>query len=384
MRARRALTALIAGSCLALGGVPIQAAAPPAAASEASTATAPQQLVHAYPIGPQRLCCSAKGDKRHTASNGPAASRSTPSATGGSANVSGKRVRHRSSGSLSRHRSSGGLSTFLLIGFGVAAALLLAGVIAVSRPRPATAPVPAHGSVREAGVAYPNRSRLATDSASRAEEEAFRRLDESGDPGGAFNLGVVLHERGKLVEAVSAYVRAEQRGDPDAAFNLGVLLYETGDVDAAEAAWRRGAARGHVRAAANLMFLSRRRRQAEHGNRLRHETPRLTELAYGRAEKSGIASAAFNLGVMLHQRGDIAGAKAAYERAELRGDPDAAFNLGVLLYESGDLEGADRAWRRNAERGDAKATENLEFLLRLRRRFPENVGMAHEREDGHR
>ena len=40
---------------------------------------------------------------------------------------------------------------------------------------------------------------------------------------------------------------------------------------------------------------------------------------------------------------------AAYERAEQRGDPDAAFNLGVLLYETGDLDGANAAWRRGCQ-----------------------------------
>ena len=378
MRPRNWIATLIAGSCVALGGVAIQPAAPAAATSGPATATAPQQLVHAYPLGPQRLCCSGQGGVGHTASNGRAASRSTPAATGGSARVTGKPV---------RHRSSGGVSAVPLIGFVVAAALLLAGVIAVYRPRRARAPVPTRGSLKAAALTSPTRSGLGTDPASGVDEQAYRRLDEIGDPGGAFNLGVALHERGDLVGATSAYVRAEQRGDPDAAFNLGVLFYEAGNLDGAEAAWRRCAARGHVRAAANLIFLSRRRREAEHGGQLDRATPGLTELeelAYGRSATSRVASAAFNFGVMLHQRGDIAGAKAAYERAELRGDPDAAFNLGVLLYETGDLEGADGAWRRNAERGDSRAAENLEFLLRLRRRTSENVGMAGERQDGHR
>ena len=35
-------------------------------------------------------------------------------------------------------------------------------------------------------------------------------------------------------------------------------------------------------------------------------------------------------------------------RRAQRCDPDAAFNLGVLLYEAGDLDGAEAAWRRSA------------------------------------
>jgi hypothetical protein len=150
------------------------------------------------------------------------------------------------------------------------------------------------------------------------------------------------------------------------------LLYETGDLDGAEAWWRGSAGRGHARAAANLVFLSSRRGRADAGAGVdsdvgsRPETPRLAdfeELVYRRADESGASTGAFNLGVMLHEQGDAAGAIAAYERAEQRGDPDAAFNLGVLLYELGDLDGAEAAWRRSVEHGHTRAAANLEFLL---------------------
>ena len=223
-----------------------------------------------------------------------------------------------------------------------------------------------------------DRSLVPPVAASEAEEREFRRLDASGDAGGAFNLGVVLHQCADVEGAIAAYERAEQRGDPDAGFNLGVLLYEAGDLEGAEAAWRRSAGRGHVRAAANLLFLSRRRRELERGVAMPSEAPGLAafeELSYRRADESGAASGAFNLGAMLHQQGDTAGALAAYERAERRGDPDAAFNLGVLLYETGDLDGAEAAWRRSAERGHARAGENLNFLLRYRHEL-ETAGVA--------
>ena len=57
---------------------------------------------------------------------------------------------------------------------------------------------------------------------------------------------------------------------------------------------------------------------------------------------------------------------AAYRRAEERGDGDAAFNLGVLLYEAGDLDGAETAWRRCVERRHARAAANLGYLLQRR------------------
>ena len=92
----------------------------------------------------------------------------------------------------------------------------------------------------------------------------------------------------------------------------------------------------------------------------------VSELAYRRADKAGDAGAAFNLGVLLHQRREFAAAAAAYERAESRGDRDAAFNLGILLYELGDLDAAEATWRRCLRRRHAQAAANLGFLLRRR------------------
>ncbi len=385
MSRRRDIVAVITSSCLALGAVTGEAVAPALAASRASTATAPDQLVNQYPLGPQRLCCNGQtGLDGTTGSSAP--NRSSPSAhptpVPGRARTIAKPI--------GRHATGGG-SALLLIGFGVLAVLVVAGATAVYRTRRRSIPVPGRGFPSPAPPMYPNGpapiASLATGSAtSRAEpmrdrspvppvaasevdEREFRRLDADGDAGGAFNLGVLLHQRADVDGATAAYKRAEERGDPDGAFNLGVLLYETGDLDAAEAAWKRSAARGHVRAAANLLFLSRHRRQPDRGTAIQSEAPGLAEfeeLSYRRADESGAAVGAFNLGAMLHQQGDAAGALAAYERAERRGDPDATFNLGVLLYEIGDLDGAELAWRRSAGRGHAKAAENLEYLLRHR------------------
>jgi TPR repeat protein len=399
MTRRRDIVAVIASGCLALGAVTGETAAPAVAASTSSTATAPQQLVHQYPLGPQRLCCSG-----HTGSSGTSGS-STQKASAPPAPRASAPGRPRTSRRPASHGSSGGAPTVVLIGLGVLALLIIGGVTAVYRTRRHTAPafdrgIPSPASLQyssgaapDAGVATDSattgaepatdRSTVAAGAASDAEEQEFRRLDANGHAGGAFNLGVVLHQRGDVEGAKAAYERAEQRRDPDAAFNLGVLLYEADDLDGAEAAWRRSAGRGHVRAAANLLFLSRYRRRPERGVPVRSETPALEEfeaLSYRRADESGAPSGAFNLGVLLHQRGDTAAAAAAYERAERRGDPDAAFNLGVLLYEAGDLDGAEAAWRRSAGRGDAAAAENLEFLLRHRQE-PKTAGVGGEDRD---
>ena len=306
----------------------------------------------------------------------------------------------RSPAKANRHAASGGVSAVLVIGFGLLALLVIAGAAAVYRGRRRTAPVlgrgfasppppphsqsvapaasPATGDAAPGAQPTWDRSFVPPVAASEVGEREYRRLDADGDAGGAFNLGVVLHQRGDVEGATAAYERAEERGDPDAAFNLGVLLYEAGNLDGAEAAWRRSAGRGHVRAAANLLFLSRRGRGLERRTAVESEAPGLAEfeeLSYRRADESGAATGAFNLGAMLHQQGDTTGAIAAYGRAERRGDPDAAFNLGVLLYEIGDLDGAEGAWRRSAARGHPRAAENLEFLVRHRREL-ETAGIA--------
>lgn len=397
MSRRRNVVAVMACSCLALVALAGETVVPALAASTASTPTAPQQLVHQYPLGPQRLCCNGQaGLSGTTASSTP--TRSTPPAPGSSAPG---RARTPSK-PVGRGASGGDASAALLIGFVVLALLIIAGAATVYRTRRRPAPVLGHGSLSRTPSPYANgavpgtsvdtdtitaragpaweRSPVPSVGASEAEEREFRRLDAAGDAGGAFNLGVVLHQRGDDQGAKAAYERAEQRGDPDAAFNLGVLYYESGELDLAEGAWQRSAGRGHVRAAANLLFLSRYRRRAERRIPVEPDAPGLAEfeeLSYRRADQSGAAAGAFNLGVMLHQQGDTAGAVAAYERAERRGDPDAAFNLGVLLYEVGDLDGAEAAWRRSAERGDVAAAENLDFLLRHRHEL-ETAGVAGE------
>lgn len=67
MTSRRDLVAVIAGCCLAVGGTSAEATAPAAAASGSSTAAAPQQLTNAYPLGPQRLCCTGQTRSGQTA-----------------------------------------------------------------------------------------------------------------------------------------------------------------------------------------------------------------------------------------------------------------------------------------------------------------------------
>jgi tetratricopeptide (TPR) repeat protein len=398
MRRRSEIAAVTIGCCLALGGVTVV----PAAASETSSATAPEQLTNAYPLGPRKLCCNGQTGVNGRTDTKPQTRSDTNAGSRPAAGIAPAHARTQPTGKPARGGSSGGPSAVLLIGFGAAAALLVTGIGAAFRTRRASLPIPAEGPGAVPAVAHanarvpaadyagnaksragPSRDRLRSGSipASASEELEYRRFDARGDAGGAFNLGVVLHQRGDVADALAAYERAEQRGDLDAGFNLGVLRYETGDLDGAEGAWRRTAGRGHVRAAANLLFLSRIRDGSAAGGEIEPETPEFAEfeeLSYRHADEAGVAGGAYNRGVILHERGDVPGATAAYARAEQWGDPDAAYNLGVLLYEAGDLGGAEAAWRRGARRGHARAAENLEFLYRRRRNEPQRAGVGGE------
>jgi peptidoglycan hydrolase-like protein with peptidoglycan-binding domain/TPR repeat protein len=88
--------------------------------------------------------------------------------------------------------------------------------------------------------------------------------------------------------------------------------------------------------------------------------------ALRRADERGDSGASFDLGVLLAEEGDHAGAKEAFRRAEERGHPDAAFNLGALLVQDGDLSGAEDSFRRADQSGDAGAACNLGVLLEQR------------------
>jgi tetratricopeptide (TPR) repeat protein len=83
------------------------------------------------------------------------------------------------------------------------------------------------------------------------------------------------------------------------------------------------------------------------------------------------AEAAFNLGALLYEQGDIEGARAAYQRAidsdHSDAAPMAATNLGIVLAEQGDIEGTRAALQQAIDSGHPdqapKAAVNLGSLL---------------------
>jgi tetratricopeptide (TPR) repeat protein len=102
----------------------------------------------------------------------------------------------------------------------------------------------------------------------------------------------------------------------------------------------------------------------------------VTMVALQRVAHSGhpemVPMAAYNLGVLLHELGDVAGARTAYQRALDTGHydaaPMAAHNLGLLLQEQGDVDGARTAFQQAIDSGHPEqahmAAVNLGVLLR--------------------
>ncbi len=79
-------------------------------------------------------------------------------------------------------------------------------------------------------------------------------------------------------------------------------------------------------------------------------------------EDQPAGAAAFRLGLMLVQDGNLVGAEDALRRADHHGHPGAAFELGVLLIQEGDREGAKEAFRRAEERGHPEAAFGVGVL----------------------
>ncbi|MGA8364447.1 MAG: tetratricopeptide repeat protein [Solirubrobacteraceae bacterium] len=156
------------------------------------------------------------------------------------------------------------------------------------------------------------------------DEPVLREITSLAEPHDCLQMATVAYDAGDSALALELLDRAESSDDRSlssiAAFNVGILLADRGDMRGAEAAYRR-------------------------------------------ADQLGSQRGAFNLGQILRHRGSLDDAEAAYRRADERGSPEGAVNLGVLLEQRGDLSGAQAAYRRSRERGSSKGANNLDRLL---------------------
>ena len=163
---------------------------------------------------------------------------------------------------------------------------------------------------------------------------------------------------------------------PTAALNLGILLEEQGDVEGARAAYQQAIDSGHADTAPDGGAQSRdpaagaggcggRAGRLPAGDRLRPRRPGARGGGQPRGPAAGAGgcggragrlpagdrlrpprhgpAAALNLGVLLQEQGDVAGARAAYQQAIDSGHADdapmAAVNLGILLAGAGGCGG---------------------------------------------
>lgn len=155
-----------------------------------------------------------------------------------------------------------------------------------------------------------------------------------------------------------------QEASPEEAFAVGVAAYIRAAPVVAKDAWTTAAMSGDVilspKATANLGVLL-----LEEGDLAGAQAA--FERAIASRDANAAPSAAVNLGVLLAQQGDVAGARAAYERAIASGHPDrapeAAFNLGYLLAEQGDLAGAKAAFEQAVASGDEEPAQLATSLL---------------------
>jgi tetratricopeptide (TPR) repeat protein len=102
------------------------------------------------------------------------------------------------------------------------------------------------------------------------------------------------------------------------------------------------------------------------------------EWCFRRAADLGDAVASFNLGNCLAGQRRWTEAVAAYEQSIAGGEPDAWRNLGRVLEELGDLAGAMRAYRGAAESGDLHGGLELAFLLQEQGEPQQALAVAEE------
>src|SRR4051794_4493918 len=142
------------------------------------------------------------------------------------------------------------------------------------------------------------------------------------------------HRQGRIEDAKAAYravIAAGEDADGEASFWLAALV----EPEEAEAVCRAAITRGHASGWTALGGLYR--------DRLGR--PEAAEAAYRKGIEGGHADAWHDLGILLHQAGDLEGAVAAYREAVAAGVGIANGNLGTALRDLGRGDEAETAYR---------------------------------------
>jgi TPR repeat protein len=179
-------------------------------------------------------------------------------------------------------------------------------------------------------------------------------------PPALVDLGLMLEEKGDLLQAQSCYRRAADAGDAAGRYHLGVL-FETG----------RGGRRDpsesiklyDLAAYAGVMDAQvRRARLLETGTGAPKDAAKAAALYQSAVDDARAPLAALALGAMKWANKDAAGALALWKPLAAAGDPLAGFWCGRAL-EKTDRAGAAAFYRAAAQAGDARAQSRLGFLL---------------------
>ncbi|MDQ1535614.1 MAG: hypothetical protein QOE58_7 [Actinomycetota bacterium] len=206
----------------------------------------------------------------------------------------------------------------------------------------------------------------------------------AGESDAWLNLGQCLEGLGDLAGAMNAYRHADQSGDKNGALSLAYMLREQGEDDEAERLAQRGASLGNLQAvgAAACWAYDRThdpalehdlRRGAEHYPSARtdlaeilRETGRIEQAReeLTRGANLGECDSWLPLGNLLSDDlGDLDAAEDAYRAGIAAGDRNCHNNLGSLLLERDDMAGAEEHFREGARLGDQLAARALRELL---------------------
>lgn len=171
----------------------------------------------------------------------------------------------------------------------------------------------------------------------------FRRAADLGSSDAAFNLGNVLAEQERWLDAARAFELAITRGDTEAWVSLGWVLHELGDLAGEIRAYQQAETAGDSGGTLGLAFALR-----EQGDR---------EAAMGAAQRAAAAGNETAAGVVTCWQWDLTQDPLLEDalRAGAEHYPSARADLGHLLQSTGRVEAARQVWEQGMGRGEVES-----------------------------
>jgi uncharacterized protein len=168
-----------------------------------------------------------------------------------------------------------------------------------------------------------------------------------------YERGVEAHAAGTTDAAEAEYREAASAGDPGAAYQLGLILRDRNDLPGAADAYGQAAAAGHLEATLNLALLF-----GEVLNR-----PEEARDLYRVAIESGDLRAILDFAFFLWAEGQLGEAEAVLQRGIAAGEPRAYLHLGFLLADQDREEEALAAFRQATNAGVEVAWTHVGWQL---------------------